>query len=87
MAKCEHCGDWAGIGSKEHPGCAEMAASGLPPEQITRLRRGLPAAPDPPLAKVSVQMSDIVFGVFLGMWLFTITAAAVGIVIYALTHF
>lgn len=67
MATCRYCGKWSGLFSNEHLDCAQAATKGEP----------LPSEQPRPRAAVSpLTFSSIVWGVFLGMWLFTLTAGA-----------
>ena len=71
MAHCKYCGGWSGLFDKEHTGCAEGAAQGLSPDQLyERVFARRPRS----------AVWNTAWGVFIGLWLFSVTAG----IVYAL---
>jgi hypothetical protein len=76
MANCEFCGDWAGLIARSHPRCFDSFKAGASLDQIKAERKSVTAPSVSPTVAV-VRTPTIVWGVFLGMWLFAITAGIV----------
>jgi hypothetical protein len=74
MAKCKVCGKWAGIMQDAHYYCLNPE----PAMTFAELPKPTPAYP------VAMKMSTIVWGVFLGMWLFYLSAGLLTAVLYEL---
>lgn len=69
MGYCTNCGRWAGLNRTRH----DVPCTADDPAAFT-------AAPEAQL--VAVKLSSIVWGVFLGLWLFSLTAG----IVYAILH-
>lgn len=69
MATCAKCGKWAGLFRKRHDVCAGEEAN------VT-----FAAASAAPVQIVSVRTGNIISGVFLGMWLFSLSVAILWII-------
>lgn len=83
MARCRYCGWWAGLFSSTHDRCLDAFRSGHSVEEITtgstRTFTEFPA-----IQVVSVRAREIAAGIFVGMWLFSISAAIVWLLIRSL---
>ena len=70
MAYCTVCGKWAGVGFTKHGDCAKKLADGEVSESIQPDAVGHSSS-----GAKTLSFGHIVWGVFLGMWLFSISAS------------
>jgi hypothetical protein len=81
MAKCKHCGEWAGVASDVHDECAELKAKGWTDAQISAHRSGRDVQVAPKEPRV-LNRTDIIFGVFFGNLFFAIVIAVFYLFVY-----
>lgn len=81
MAKCELCGEWAGLFSDVHFDCKEAKEKGVSLEELRR--HALPRSGER-VPVTGVRRSDIVWGVFWGMWAFAASAGVLSLIVAAI---
>jgi hypothetical protein len=79
MAKCNLCGEWAGLGSSEHPLCREAVDAGKPLPDGRGLASTARAVPLP------LTPRSIFWAIFGALWAFSVSAGIVYALIRAIS--